>query len=359
MRNYGEWVARAAGLGRPTSAHFELTYRCNLRCKHCFQERDAAPDELTRADWLRVVDQAREAGILVITLSGGEAMLSPHFWDIAGHIRGAGMAFKLFTNGLALTRVNCARLAALRPAAVDISIFSLDPAVHDAITGARGSLRRAVSGLIRLRRAGIAVKVKCPLLDTSSADFRRVRGLAQRYGCGVVFDPFISPKFNGNQVTTQCRGDDEILYEYFEDESTRKPGLRALNPKAPGDAICGVARRFVTVAPDGRMIPCPRMQLDVGNVRHGHLHRIFLEAPLLQKLRATTFGDLAGCGDCSRSGYCGRCSATALLEDGDLYGPSSRSCHLAEVKERAWGVTPPVGAYVPHKSAGSLLKVLR
>jgi radical SAM protein with 4Fe4S-binding SPASM domain len=354
MNRYGDWMQRAAQLGRPTAAHFELTYRCNLTCKHCFQEKDHARDAMTREDWLRVVDECREAGVLVITLSGGEAMLSPHFWPIAEHIRKRGMAFKVFTNGLMLTKENCRRLAPLRPTAVEISIFSPDPAVHDEVTGARGSLKKALYGLARLHHLGVRVKLKAPLLDTSSKDFREVQKLADRFGAGLLFDPFISPKFNGDQKTTQCRGDDEILYEFFEDEISRKPQLRSVNPRKKSDGICGVARRFTTVRPDGQVIPCPRMQVDAGNVRQDSLAHIFAESPILKKLRSTTFGDLTGCSDCSRSGYCGRCSATAYLEDGDMFGPSSRSCHVAEVKEKAWGVDAPKGAYTPPKQNARL-----
>jgi radical SAM protein with 4Fe4S-binding SPASM domain len=358
MKNYVDWMQRASNQGRPTSAHFELTYKCNLSCKHCFQDKDAAPDELTREDWLRVVDEAHEAGVLVVTLSGGEAMLSPHFWDICARIRERGMTFKVFTNGISLSKENCRRLAPLRPSWVEISVFSATAAVHDEVTGAPGSFKKAIHGLARLHHLGVRVKLKCPLLDTSSADFRSVRELAERFGAGLLFDPFISPKFNGDQSVTQCRGDDQILMEFFEDEITRKPQLREITQRKKTDAICGVARRFMTVAPDGRMIPCPRMQIDVGNVKDGHLYEIFLNAPLLKKLRSTTYGDLNGCSDCSRSGYCGRCSATAFLEDGDMFGPSSRSCEVAEIKEQAWGVEPPPGARSAPKKASPLLRVL-
>lgn len=341
MNRYADWMVRAGQLGRPTAAHFELTYRCNLTCRHCFQEKDQARDGMSLEDWLRAVDEARLAGVLVITLSGGEALLHPHFWTIARHIRARGMTFRLFTNGMLLNRRNCERLAELRPAAVEISVFSVKTQVHDEITGARGSLRKALYGLVRLRRRGVHVKLKCPMLDTSSADFRLMRRLAERFGAGLLFDPFISPKFNGDQSTTQCRGDDEILYEFFEDEASRKPQLRNPRPRAPTDGICGVAKRFTTVRPDGEVIPCPRMQVTVGNVKHAGLHDIFTNAPLLVKLRNTKWGDLQGCGTCERSGYCGRCSATAMLEDGEMLGPSSRSCQVAELKEKAWGVSPP------------------
>ncbi|HEY6105429.1 MAG TPA: SPASM domain-containing protein, partial [Anaeromyxobacteraceae bacterium] len=112
----------------------------------------------------------------------------------------------------------------------------------------------------------------------------------------------------------------------------------------------GMARSFLVVSPEGELLPCPMLQTSAGSVREERLDVLWREAPLLRRLRARSFGDLDGCGTCPRSGYCDRCSAIALLEDGDLDGPSSRACHVAELRERAWGLPAPPGAPAP-KSA--------
>lgn len=347
MSRYQALQARAARQNRPWSAHFELTYHCNVRCRHCFQDREAAPDELDLGGWLRAVDGAREAGVLVVTLSGGEALLSPHFWPVAERVRERGMALRVFTNGVLLSRSACRRLAALHPASVEISLFALDPAVHDAVTRAPGSFSRALRGLLRLRRLGVAVKLKCPLLDRSSRDFHRVRALAERLGCGVVFDPNIFPRFDGEAAPTRCRGDDQILLEYFEVERGLPGGFRRIAPRAPGDPLCGIARTFTVVSPEGKMLSCPLLQSPVGDLRERPLLEIWRTSPELERLRRTGHGDLDRCGSCARSGYCGRCSATALLEDGDFFGPSARACRLAELREQAWGLPPPAAVPVP------------
>ena len=350
MSHYGAWRQKAAQVGRPTQAHFELTYRCNVSCRHCFQDRKAAPDELTLKDWKRVVDELRDAGVLVITLSGGEALVSPHFWPLAEHIRARGLAFRLYTNGVMLTSSNCRRLAKLQPASVEISIFSLDAAVHDGVTRAPGSLRKALRGVARLHHLHVPTKIKCPLLDTSSGDFRDVRALAERFGCSVLFDPGITPRFNGELQPTTCRGDDVFLLEYFEDPATRQSSFKRTEPRRPDEAICGIARSFTVVAPDGRVLPCTHLQQSAGNVREQTWLSVWDGAPLLKTLRETTWKDLPTCGSCSRSGYCGRCSAVALLENGDFHGPSSRACHIAGLKEQAWGIAaPPPAPTAPSK----------
>ena len=329
----------------PLTVHLELTSRCNARCVHCFLDHPSPRAELTAAEWCAVVDGARAAGALVVSLSGGEAMVSPHFWTVAEHARRSGLAIRVFTNGLALGRVEVARLAALRPLAVEVSIFSLRPAAHDAVTRVPGSLSRAVRGLLRLRRAGVPTVVKCPILAGTGGDHAEVRRLAARLGAGVLFDPTVFPAADGGDGPTRCRGEDHEIEAYFADPATLAHDAPRTDPTPPAAAPCGMARTFVVVSPEGDVLPCPVLRRSAGNVRSATLAEVW-RAPAMEALRARRFGDLPTCGTCPRSGYCDRCSAVALLEDGDLDGPSARACHVAELRERAWGLPVPPDAPV-------------
>jgi radical SAM protein with 4Fe4S-binding SPASM domain len=340
----------AAERSTPLSMHLELTYRCNARCGHCLQDRGAAAGELSLAEWVEVLEQGRRLGVLFVSLSGGEAMLSPHFWGVAEAARRLGYALRIYTNGLGLDRPTVRRIAGLSPFAVEVSIFSLDPARHDAALGVPGSLRRTIRGLLALKRAGVATVLKCPLLAGTAADHGEIRKLAERLGSGVVFDPAIFTATDGRSGPTRCRGDDQVLEEYFADPATRRYARPGARP-APGAAPCGMARTFVVVGPSGLVHPCAAMPMSDGNVRQTPLDVLWVTSPLMQRLRSRTVGSLPECGDCPRSGYCNRCSALALLEDGDLDGPSSRACTIAEIRERAWGLPPPPNAPVPARKS--------
>jgi radical SAM protein with 4Fe4S-binding SPASM domain len=230
-----------------------------------------------------------------------------------------------------------------------VSIFSLSPERHDAVTGVPGSLSRAVRGLFRLRRAGISLSVKCPLLAGSAGDHAAVRRLAERLGAGLEFDPHVQPAADGGLGPTRCRGDDGTLVSFLADPATLSADAWRPTTPIPADrAPCGMARSFVTIGSQGDVFPCPLLRRPVGNLRQAPLAALW-RSPAMERLRARRFGDLAVCGTCPRSGYCDRCSATALLEDGDLDGPSSRACHVADLRERAWGICAPPGADVPRK----------
>lgn len=341
----------------PFSLHLELTYRCNARCGHCLQDRGMAKAELDLPEWKKVLEEGRRLGILFAAISGGEALLSPHFFPVAEHTKKLGYALRIYSNGLLLDRTTVRKLAALKPFSVEVSIFSLDPERHDAAMGVPGSLRRALRGLLLLRRLGVHTSVKCPLLAGTATDHERVRALADRLGSSVVFDPSIFTAMDGRSGPTRCRGDDHALENFFAATEPLNDGKRP-HAKPPGSPTCGMARSFVVVGPDGEVRPCVAMDLSAGNVKDAPLDRIFQDSSLMKTLRSRTQDRLRTCGDCERSGYCGRCSALALLEDGDLDGPSTRACHIAELREQAWHIPAPPAVYTPPPGAKRALRVL-
>jgi radical SAM protein with 4Fe4S-binding SPASM domain len=345
VSRFTQLFARAAGGCIPLTVHLELTARCNARCVHCFQgpAHIRSPRELSAEEWCAAVDQARALGALFVTLSGGEAMLSPHFWTVAEHVCRAGMAFRVYTNGIALTRDAARRLAELRPFSVEVTVFSLSAARHDAVTGVPGSLSRALRGLFRLRRAGVSLGLKCPLLAPNAGDHASVRRLAERLGASLVFDPHIAPAGDGGCGPTRCRGEDQALVSFFADPHTLSYDPPRATPLPADRPPCGMARSFVAISSEGDVLPCPLLRRPAGNLREAALTAVW-RSPLMEQLRARHFGSLTVCAACPRSGYCGRCSAVALLEDGELDGPSRRACHVAELRERAWGVAAPPGA---------------
>lgn len=341
-RHYLALVARAQAKNIPWAAHLELTHRCNLRCRHCFQLRDDLPGEVDTASWKRILGELRAAGTFVVTLSGGEALLRHDFFEIAAHARSLGLALRIFTNGLLLTEENALRIAALRPLAVEVSVFSVRAAIHDRVTTAPGSLEKALAGVRRLRALEVPVLLKAPLLDENTPHHQELEALARALGCEVSFDPGIVPRFDGDVGVTRCRAAEPDLEQFFGKPEVRAREEGRREPKRADEPVCGIARSFAVVNPSADMVPCAILAAPAGNVLREGVARVWREAPLMKKLRGVRWGDLHGCAGCGRSGYCDRCGAVALLEDADFAGPSRRACATAELKERAYGWTAPI-----------------
>lgn len=87
----------------PMVVQLELTRRCNLRCKFCFNKgghpRD---DEMKTSEIKRVLQQLKEEEILSLFFTGGEPTLHPDFVEIVNYAFELGIDCFVLTNGTKL-----------------------------------------------------------------------------------------------------------------------------------------------------------------------------------------------------------------------------------------------------------------
>ena len=82
--------------GLPFAAHLDLTYRCDLDCKHCYLDDKAWP-EMTTAEILRLLEQLSTSGVLDLRWSGGEVLRRPDFLQLLA--RAAELGFRYCASG--------------------------------------------------------------------------------------------------------------------------------------------------------------------------------------------------------------------------------------------------------------------
>lgn len=340
--NLGRISNAAMAKNVPLSAVFELTGRCNLDCGHCYLDIANPPDEMSTADCIHVIDELKRAGTLFLTLTGGEIFLRKDVLVIAAHARKIGLAVRLFTNATRITPAIAAEIARIKPLAVEVSIYGTHGNAHDGVTARRRTLRRTLRGILYLKRAGVNVGLKAPLLSPVVGEIDKLLEYADRIGAPMKFDPFVTPRqdFGGNQPLA-LRADTAALakalahprLEVFKDGAELPPAPH------PDEIPCALARRTTRVSPTGDVFPCPTYPGVVGNVLERSFTDLWAGGELLDRLRAVRVRDLQGdCNGCSQGGYCGRCTAVALLEHGNEHGPSDESCRLAGAKEQALGL---------------------
>ena len=86
------------------------------------------------------------------------------------------------------------------------------------------------------------------------------------------------------------------------------------------------------ISPYGDLYPCMVYPVPAGNLREKSFHEIWNGSPLLQDLRTKSVDDLRG-GAKAIPGF--RCSALALIENGDFLGPFSRGEEMAGIQAQA------------------------
>ncbi len=148
----------------PLLVVWNITNRCNLACRHCYQNasRDRQPDELNRADKLNVIDQLSENCVAVVSIAGGEPLIDPNIWAVLERARQKHIHVTIATDGTPLTVANVRRLASLGVKYVEVSLDSVEPAVHDHFRGTQGAWERAVRGIRNVvETPGIRAGVAC------------------------------------------------------------------------------------------------------------------------------------------------------------------------------------------------------
>jgi radical SAM protein with 4Fe4S-binding SPASM domain len=358
-------ISRTVQKHRPLSVHFDLTYRCNERCVHCYLDHDDH-GELTTAECLKVLEDLARSGTLFLTFSGGEIFLRPDLYEILAAARRLHFDISLKSNALLVTPERAAKLREFGVRRVQISVYSDIAAIHDAITKVPGSLERTLAAIPILLEHGLQVKLACPLMQENLMAYRGVMALAEKLGVPYILDLTITPMMDGSSGPLEHRASVSSLLPVLRDPALHgcKPqptaqaeiAMAALPPSlgsavssgmesaAYEDLPCSAGHNSCYISPYGDVFPCVQLPQAAGNVRREKFDDIWYHAPQLERLRAIRESQLPICSRCEIRSYCERCPGLALMEAGDLLGAYERACALAEEKARLAGVAAPISA---------------
>ncbi len=344
MPELTEWLfQKSVALRIPLSVHIDLTMRCNERCIHCYRVIEQRP-ELTTEELKALLDDVARAGTLYLTFSGGEVFLRKDLFELVEHARRRHFDLRLKSNALLITPEKAARLRTLGVRQVDISIYSADPAVHDWVTKIPGSLERSLQGAVLLRDAGVTVKLNCPLMKQNVGQYKDIRALAERLGLRCGFDPMITSKNDGDRSPIALRISPKELRTVLQDPTLNPSCGTPATASAPDGARsdldevpCGAAHNACYISAYGDVMPCVAMPIACGNVRDEPFAEIWHRSPDMLRVRSIRIRDLHTCSSCAASPFCSRCPGQALVETGDLYGPSPANCEHALVGAQVAG----------------------
>ena len=331
-----EMSVKAQKLNIPLSVQLDLTYRCNERCVHCYLDHDDH-GEMTTAEIKHLLDEMAEAGVFILTLSGGEIFLRKDFFDLLEHARRLMFCVKLKTNAVLIREREATRIRDLGVESVQISIYSHRPEVHDAITLIPGSLKRSLDAIRFLKSKGLKVIMANVLMTQNMQDYSGVRALAAELGVECTLDPTITPMMDGNRSTLDLGVDQGALRQVFRDASLVGDVDEFCAVPAPAgedemeSTPCSAGHTACYVSPYGEVFPCVQFPLPTGNVRQQRFVDIWRHSDKMNEVRSIRLKDLTTCPSCTHVGTCTRCPGLAYME-GNMRGPSSQDCEKSFVR---------------------------
>jgi MoaA/NifB/PqqE/SkfB family radical SAM enzyme len=370
LSDFMTWIADHGFL---YSVHWEITWRCNERCIHCYNpgaahlphekpERDT--NELSTEEVFQVLDELRSIGVFRITLSGGEPMMRRDFWEVLARMRSMGFQVGIYTNGLKLLGENADRLATLYPNSVSISIYSDEPETHDKVTRIPGSFNKSTDVLRRMRDLGIATYMKSIQMNHTVRSYASVQKLADQLGAGAEVDMLMTASADGASapLALAAQRPEELIVMAATPGSplyvgSVKEGFHFIR-RDPNSTVCGAGVTTMALDPEGNIVPCNSLPIPSGSIRkegiasvwkRGRIHRRGNLHPhqknehfeeitdALSKWQTITLKDYHECGTHDRCLWCTKCPGLAMLEHGDPLAPSTTNCRLSTARMLAAG----------------------
>lgn len=331
---------------RPYVLIAELTYRCPLRCAYCSNPTELhAREALRAAEWLRLLGEARDLGVVQVHFTGGEPLLCDDLEALVARAAELELYSNLITSGIPLTRARLSALAAAGLDAVQVSFQSTrrDRALTIAGRDALDEKRRVARWV---RELDLPLTVNVVLHRHNLDEVAEVIALAENLGAErleLANTQFLGFAYRNRDALMPARGQLEAARAVVREARARLRGkleilfvLPDYHAGRPRTCMSGWGERYVVVTPDGRAMPCHAahvLPLDFPDVRALSLADIWRESEAFQRYRGTAY--LAEpCHSCEhRERDRGGCRCQAFLLTGDATA-ADPVCALSPMHER-------------------------
>jgi len=364
--------------GAPITIVWNFTNRCNLNCLHCHQDSSPTSSypELTTPQAFKVIDNMSDAGVAILTFSGGEPLLRRDLYDAVKRANDNGMLCTIASNGTLITPQVAKKLAKVGIKRVEIGLDGATAETHDFLRNKPGSFEAAIEGIRNCAAVGFDELATTMTLHSKNIDeLEETMDLAEKLGAtrfylnrlipagrGVeacylnvtpedkikaleaLYSKFHKSIVNGFGMQCYARGMTyyaRLGYERskgkvftvsealsgYEKMFQDKFGLevsKIVRKLATGFGGCSVGLTYAGLTASGDLLPCVPAPIKLGNLLEQSLEEIWVHNELLNYVRNRKV--LKGsCKMCTYSAICGGCRYTAYITHGDWLG-SDASC---------------------------------
>ena len=168
----------------PFEIVWNLTYQCNLRCKHCYENAgNRKRKELSTEEAKNVLDilsRISGVGLPALSFSGGEPLSRSDFFELAAYAKKRIGYVSIASNGTLITKDNAKRIKDARIDYVEISIDGATPQVHNEFRGVPGAFEKAMEGVKNCVEEGIDTCIATVLHRDNIVELEKLIELAKQ-----------------------------------------------------------------------------------------------------------------------------------------------------------------------------------
>ena len=338
--SYADTIKRSWNDNRLMSVLLELTYACNLDCTFCYNDASLDGKPLSLHQYRELLDDLASLGVLNLSLSGGEPLAHPQFFDIATHARSLGFVIRLKTNGHAMRATMARRVREeVDPFLVEVSIHGATAATHDRQTRVAGSFERLQANIAAMKAVGLRVRANSVLTRWNEHEVSDMLALCDRMGVACQIDAEVKPRDDGDQSPLRIEATPEGQASYRralvghakrDAQVTEIPSAADARQETMNgtDKHCGAGSNTIAIDPFGAVLPCVQWRVAAGNLHEARVTEIWANSGMLREVRETTRAarrKLEGLGDAGLvANFCPGAAHTYSGDPLSMYPPAEQ-----------------------------------
>jgi len=363
---------------RPYVVSWNLTYRCNLVCEHCYLDAGGKPQvhseafadrsELTTEQCFDVIEEiARFGPDSLVILTGGEPLLRRDILPIVERAHAKGLWVVVGTNGVKITAPLARLLRERGVRGLALSLDALSAERHDRFRRVQGAFDNTVEGARILHEVGLPFIVQTTVGSHNADELGSIADFAHDRLRATVWNLyFLVPTGRGEFISDIDPAQYDRVLAGLHEIQTRYAGRMLVNAKcaphyiktlfekdpespflkgfAGGAGGCPAGTHYMGIRPNGDVTPCPYLPVFGGNLKETGLRAIWDGSEVFTRIRGRA--ELGGrCGACEFNRTCGGCRARAYGATGDLMAEDPLCTHQPGTFPQAALLQIPQGVY--------------
>lgn len=320
---------------RLSRVHLNISDTCNEKCVHCYIPKYLKPNKMSKALFHKILRECKEMNVLNITLGGGEPMLNDNLLFFITKCKENNFSINLLTNLTLLSDSMVDEFCNIPLLSVQTTIYSLKDRIHDSITGVKGSLKKTIEGIKKLRNYNIPMQINCPVMKQNLNFYREVLDWGKSLNIETDSDYMIFGCYDGSKKNLINRLDLSEVKCLLRYDKQENKNFIVENRKSSSNIVCPICQTSLCISSTGNVYPCEGLQsISLGNLNTTTINKIWHSSNLIKELRNLTIKDFPKCKVCEDRDYCSTCLVRNVTESPSLSfrDVNSYFCSIAKMK---------------------------
>ncbi|MBQ8228004.1 MAG: radical SAM protein [Clostridia bacterium] len=175
----------------PLYTTFELTPFCNFSCVMCYVrlDKNLAKEQgemLTADQWIEIARQAKEAGTLHLTLTGGEPLSHPDFWKIYKELNKMGFLINILSNGSLIDEEAMANFRRYgMPHMMKLTVYGASDETYKRVCNSSDGFTKLSKAVDLLKEARVPLKMTSTIVKENACDLQKIYAFAHEKGISM------------------------------------------------------------------------------------------------------------------------------------------------------------------------------